>query len=147
MEPDLYETWRPRLLRFCTHLLRHSHDAEEVVQDVFAKLLAKPGVYALEVDAGVLLFRLARNRCIDVRRKKAPESRDDLVVLARDERRGAELSEALGFLSFEEREVLLLTTIEELGYREVAVILRCSLGTVAARKYSAIQELARRLAP
>lgn len=148
MEQALYETWRPRLLRFCTHVLRNAHDAEEVVHDVFAQLLAKPGEYALDDDAvGVLLFRFARNRCIDLRRRKRPEPREDLVVVARDERRNLELGEALAALTFEQREVLLLTTIDELGYREVAAILGCSLGTVAARKYAAVKELARRLAP
>lgn len=147
MNVDLYETWRPRLLRFSRHLLRNAHDAEEVVQDVFTRLLASEGAYRLDGDVGVLLFRFARNRCIDLRRKRRPEARDDLEVPARDESRSVELGEALGALSFEEREVMLLTTIEGLGYREVARVLECSLGTVAARKYAAVQKLARRLAP
>ena len=147
MDETLYETWRARLLSFCRQLLRHSHDAEEVVQDVFTKLLTTTGRYDLEVDAGVLLFRLARNRCIDLRRKRRPTATADLVVAAPAAGRGPEVAEAIAALPLPEREVLLLTAIDGLGYREVAAILGCSLGTVAARKYAAIDELRRRLAP
>lgn len=43
--------------------------------------------------------------------------------------------------------MVLLTAIDGLGYREVAAILGCSLGTVAARKYAAVALLRTRLAP
>ena len=139
--------WRPRLLRFCEQLLRNDHDAEEVVQDVFARLVEHGAKYDLQEDPGVLLFRLARNRCIDVRRKHRTEARPELEVTGRDERPALELQEALAALPFAEREVLLLTTIDGLGYREVAGILGCGLGTVAARRGAAIETLRRRLAP
>ncbi|HEX6810584.1 MAG TPA: sigma-70 family RNA polymerase sigma factor [Planctomycetota bacterium] len=142
-----FTEWRARLLRFCSQLLRNDHDAEEVVQDVFARLLARNGRYDLGTDPGVLLFRLARNRCIDVRRKHHAVAAADLEVTAREERPNLELAEALAGLPFAEREVLLLTAVDGLGYREVAAVLGCSLGTVAARRYAAIQKLQRRLSP
>ena len=46
----LYQTWRPRLLRFCAQMLRHTQDAEEVVQDVFAKLLTTKERYRLDAQ-------------------------------------------------------------------------------------------------
>jgi RNA polymerase sigma-70 factor (ECF subfamily) len=141
----LYETWRLRLLRFCTRLLRHTHDAEEVVQDVFAKLLTTQARYQLDDQPEVLLFRLARNRCIDLRRKHRPESRADLVVPAPDATGQRDLTEAIDRLPFAHREALLLTAIDGLGYREAAKILGVSLGTVAARRYAAVAELQRRL--
>ena len=142
-----FTEWRPRLLRFCGQLLRNAHDAEEVVQDVFAKLLATNGRYDLATDPGVLLFRLARNRCIDLRRKRHAAATPDLEVAAREERPHLELAEALASLPLHEREVLLLTTVDGLGYREVAAVLGCSLGTVAARRFTAIQKLQQRLSP
>lgn len=141
----LYETWRPRLLRFCTQLLRNPHDAEEVVQDVFARLLTAAGRFELAEQPEVLLFRIARNRCIDVRRKRQPESHADLAATAPDTTAARDLAEAIGQLPFALREVLSLTAIDGLGYREAAAILGVSLGTVAARRYSAVAELQRRL--
>lgn len=144
---DTFTGWRERLLRFCTQLLRNAHDAEEVVQDVFAALVARNGAFDLATDPGVLLFRLARNRCIDVRRKKAATATAALEPTARDERPRLELQEALAALPWAQREVLLLTAIDGLGYREVAAILGCSLGTVASERAAAILTLRRRLAP
>jgi RNA polymerase sigma-70 factor (ECF subfamily) len=142
-----FTEWRARLLRFCSQLLRNDHDAEEVVQDVFAALVARNGTFDLASDPGVLLFRLARNRCIDVRRKKAATPSAVLEPTARDERPRLELQEALAALPWAQREVLLLTAIDGLGYREVAAILGCSLGTVASERATAILTLRRRLAP
>ena len=145
MDEALYTTWAPRLVRFCANLLRNAHDAEEVVQDVFTKLLATEDRYALDANPGVLLYRLARNRCIDHRRKHRPEPLAEREPVARTENR--DLEDALLALTFEEREVLLLTVQDGLTYRDVAQILGCSVGTVAARKYAAVEELKRRLAP
>ena len=143
----VYEAWRPRLLRFCTQLLRHAHDAEEVVQDVFTKLLSAQACSRLDEQPEVLLFRLARNRCIDLRRKHRPESHADLAAIAPDATARRDLDEAIAHLPVTQREVLLLTAIDGLGYREAAAILGVSLGTVAARKYAAVAELQWRLAP
>jgi RNA polymerase sigma-70 factor (ECF subfamily) len=142
-----FTAWRDRLLRFCTQLLRHRHDAEEVVQDVFASLIARDGAFDLEHEPGVLLFRLARNRCIDLRRKKTAAASDTLDPPARDDRHNLDLIEALATLPEARREIVLLTAIDGLGYREVAAILGCSLGTVASERAAALLTLRRRLAP
>lgn len=144
---DTFTAWRHRLLRFCTQLLRNAHDAEEVVQDVFATLVARDGAFDLAGDPGVLLFRLARNRCIDVRRKRAATASDSLDPPARDALPQLELQEALAALPYAQREVLLLTAVDGLGYRDVAAILGRSLGTVASERAAAILTLRRRLAP
>ena len=147
MIEQIFTAWRPRLLQFCAQLLRNAHDAEEVVQDVFARLLARDGQYDLTTGAEVLLFRLARNRCIDVRRKKAATPDATIDPAARDDRPHLELQEALDALPWARREVLLLTAVDGLGYRDVAAILGCSLGTVASERAAAILTLRRRLAP
>lgn len=119
------------------------------MQDVFTKLLEKDAGYDLVDRPEVLLFKMARNRCIDLRRKRTPEAMATLEPVARNERQDDEvatdLAAALATLPFEEREALLLTTVDGLGYREVAAILGCSLGTVASRKYAAIHRLQQRL--
>lgn len=141
-----FTTWRPRLLRFCAQWLRNPHDAEEVVQDVFTRLAARPHAYDLSADPGVLLFRIARNRCADLRRRPRPvtsEGPEPAAPAAAD----PALDEAVAALPAAEREALLLTTVEGLGYREVAAILGCSLGSVANLRYAAINTLRQRLAP
>ena len=147
MIESTFEAWRPRLLRFCSNLLRNGHDAEEAVQDVFIKLLEKGDRIDLSKRPEVVLFAMARNRCIDLRRKRAPSTGETLEAVAPSGGAATDVAEALALLTFEQREVMLLTTVDGLGYREVAAILGCSLGTVAARKYAAIERLQRSLRP
>ena len=147
MIADTFTQWQSRLVGFCTQILRNPHDAEEVVQEVFARLVAEPGRYDLGEAPEVLLFRLARHRCIDALRKRAPRSNTAVEPSVSEQADHEDLELALGQLPDVEREALLLTAVEGLGYREVAGILGCSLGTVAARRYAAIHKLRERLTP
>jgi len=144
---ETFTAWQSRLERFCAQLLRNRHDAEEIVQDVFARLLAEPKRFDLQNTPEVLLFRMARNRCVDKSRKRAARNNVDIDPVAPQAQDHGELEAAMAELPDDERETLLLTAVDGLGYREVADILRCSLGTVAARRCTAIQKLRKRLAP
>jgi RNA polymerase sigma-70 factor (ECF subfamily) len=142
----LFAAWRPRLLRFCARLLGHRHDAEEVVQDVFARLLQHDGRYDLSRDPQLLLYTMARNRCGDLRRRRRHhEPVQDLEPQAPGE--PPALRAAVAALPDHEREVILLTVQEGLTYQDVSRILGCSIATVAARKYAALARLRRSLTP
>lgn len=142
------EHLRAPLLRYCAHLLRHHHDAEEVVQDVLLRLADGRGPAATEATA-VWLFRCARNRCIDLRRKRRPAAigETEAAVAAPPVGDDSDLQEAIAALPAAEREALVLTAIDGLGYREVAAILGCAVGTVASLRGAAIGKLRRRLSP
>jgi RNA polymerase sigma-70 factor, ECF subfamily len=144
---ETYSNWQSRLRRYCEQFLQNRHDAEEVVQDVFARLVTTPERFDLDSSPEVLLFRMARNRCIDARRKHVARNNVDFEASAPQASDHADLQAALKQLPDDERETLLLTAVDGLGYREVANILRCSLGTVAARRFAAIQKLRERLKP
>ena len=90
---------------------------------------------------------MARNRCIDVHRKHAARNNVDFEPTAPQQPDHGDLVAALQKLPDQERETLLLTAVDGLGYREVAGILGCSLGTVAARRFAAISKLRERLTP
>lgn len=143
----IFERWRARLLRFCGQWLRSGHDAEEVVQDVFAGLVARGLRPGSDAEVGVLLFRSARHRCIDCMRKRRTEPLGDREPAAVPSGWSPEVREALDALPAAQREVLLLTAVDGLGYRETAAILGCSLGTVAALRFAAIEAMRRRLQP
>ncbi|MCA8974766.1 MAG: sigma-70 family RNA polymerase sigma factor [Planctomycetes bacterium] len=145
MIADAWNRWQGRLERYCAQLLSNRHDAEEVVQDVFARLVAAPDRYDLSREPEVLLFRMVRNQCIDRIRKPVPRNNVELETAAPEATDHRDLELALAALPEAERDTLLLTTVDQLGYREVAAILGCSLGTVAARRGAAILKLRERL--
>jgi RNA polymerase sigma-70 factor, ECF subfamily len=142
---ETFTEWHSRLQRFCAQLLQNQHDAEEIVQEVFARLLADPARFDLSESPEVLLFRMARNRCLDARRKQSARNNVDIEAAAPEPTDHGDLEAALKTLPDDERETLLLTAVDGLGYREVAGILNCSLGTIASRRCTAINKLRNRL--
>lgn len=144
-DPDP-ERLRAPLLRYCQSLLRNHHDAEEVVQDVLLQVANGHGP-APGGTLEVWLFRCARNRCFDRRRKHTPRAVGTADTAAPAPAPAFDLHDAIAGLPAAERDALLLTAIDGLGYREVAAILGCSLGTVAALRGAAVQKLRTRLEP
>lgn len=62
---ELYETYQPR---FYGYFLRHrlsTHEAEDLVQDVFVKIVQNAGTFRGEAPAEVWLWTIARNTFIE----------------------------------------------------------------------------------
>jgi RNA polymerase sigma factor (sigma-70 family) len=87
--------WSSRLQRVCAQLLRNRHGAEELVQEVFQRLLPEPDRFDLGKAPEVLLFRMARNRCIDARRKHAARNNADIEAVAPERTDHSDLEAAL----------------------------------------------------
>src|SRR5262245_52633335 len=70
---DLHES---RLIRFAARITGNLESARDVVQDTFLKL-CKEDLDAVGDHVGAWLFRVCRNRALDVRKKEAPLLRLD----------------------------------------------------------------------
>lgn len=55
---------------YARSLLRNPHDAEDVVQDCFCRLLKRADVYDLPRDGTKLLMRAVTNACINLRTRR-----------------------------------------------------------------------------
>jgi RNA polymerase sigma-70 factor, ECF subfamily len=152
---NLYERYQGPLYRFVLHMSGNSATAEEVTQEVFTLLIARPRGYVAEKGSVAgYLFGIARNLSRRIMQRsrldlpiddesldgpREPALASDLNVLA--ELSNAELLETLrkAVLALPEpyREVVALCDLEELNYAEAAAILECSPGTVASRLHRA----------
>src|ERR1700688_3605480 len=75
---------RSRLRNFIRRRVRDPRDAEDILQEVFCKLVeANRLLMPIEHVTG-WLFRVARNRITDLLRKKKPDSFSDAAVQAED---------------------------------------------------------------
>jgi RNA polymerase sigma-70 factor (ECF subfamily) len=97
----LYRKYGPMVLRRCRQLLRDEHAAQDVMHDVFVKVLQNESRLDDRAPSS-LLFRIATNESLNRLRsaKRRPETRDDelLMQIASAEDAGAQ-SEARSFLA------------------------------------------------
>jgi len=122
----LYVRYADDVLRYVTGLIRDHHEAEDITQNVFAKLMTAINKYeerAVPFDAWII--RVARNAALDhLRAKRAIPSEEVRQTdtgrsqVAQD--RGQALRQALEDLPEDQREVLVLRHIVGLSPVEIA---------------------------
>lgn len=153
----LVETYSSLLFRVVHSVLRSRVEAEDVVQDVFVRVLEHRGSLTAVRDMRVWLVRIAWNLALDRRQRIWPEQFDEGFaegLVARDLPADEVLSEARRMrlvlreverLPKTERHVLLLSAIEELGMAEMAEVLGRSESAVRALLFRARTRLRERL--
>jgi len=159
---------RPRLRSFIRRRVPNESDVEDLLQEVFSKLVeARRLLMPIDYVTG-WLFRVARNRITDLFRKKRPENFTDLAVADEDGELNAledllpspdagpealylrsllleELESALAELPGEQREVFVAHEIEGRSFKELSAESGVSVNTLLSRKRYAVLHLLRRL--
>ena len=138
----------PRLRRYARALVGDRASADDLVQDTLERAWAKLHLYRRGTDLRAWLFTVMHN--VHVNRVRAARSTDQLdeemPELAQRARQGdsllvRDLDRALARLPVEQRAVLLLVTLEEMSYEEVARALGIPIGTVMSRLSRAREKL------
>ena len=159
---------RSRLRSFIRRRVPDPGDAEDILQDVFYRLVeANRLLMPIEHITG-WLFRVARNRITDLFRKKEPENFSDLAVEDEDDEalqfedllpspdagpealyvRGVlldELKRALAELPAQQRDVFMAHEFEGRSFKEIADETGVSVNTLLSRKRYAVLHLRERL--
>jgi RNA polymerase sigma-70 factor (ECF subfamily) len=82
---DLAEVWRAlheRLFSFVRARVATAQDAEDLIQDVFARIQSRDGLDPDLEDPSAWLFRVTRNAIVDHHRRRAKESRVESALTA-----------------------------------------------------------------
>jgi RNA polymerase sigma-70 factor (ECF subfamily) len=143
-----------RLYRAAWALSGSREDAEDLVQDTYARVLARPRLLRNDDDLGYLL-RALRNTFLNRKRTERRRLRtaplpDDLDLVQDPHARDPELALAAGDvysaiaeLPDDYRDVLVAVDVTGLSYGEAARALRIRPGTVMSRLYRARQRVVR----
>jgi len=154
---QLYRIYHPRLTRFLTNILRRPQLVEEAVDDALMVVWKRPEGYNGESKVSTWIFAIAYRIALKAR-SRHEEPVEDLQAWSRASTEpGPEqdlgnrqiqeiLSNAMGQLSAEHRAVVDLTYFHEAGYREIAEIMDCPVGTVKTRMHHARRHLKTMLA-
>lgn len=152
---DIVNRERSRLRSFIRRRVRNPGDAEDILQDVFSALVeANRLLMPIDHITG-WLYRVARNRIIDLFRVRTMESLEfeDLLpssAAGPDEEyaRAAlleALEEALAQLPPEQREVFIGHELEGRSFKEMSAATGVSVNTLLSRKRYAVLRLRERL--
>ena len=156
LEPARLGDHLDRLYRAAWALCGSREDAEDLVQDTYARVLARPRLLRHEDDLGYLL-RALRNTFLNQRRSASRRLRadalpDTLDVIADPHARqpdaaveAQELYGAIAALPDDFRDVIVAVDVTGLSYKEAARALRIREGTVMSRLYRARQQVVRRV--
>jgi RNA polymerase sigma-70 factor (ECF subfamily) len=161
-DEELYRLHHSRVVRLCRLLLADPHEAEDVAQEVFVKLLQASKTETRAMAWEPWLTRVAVNACHDRRRSgwwkwwRAPRHTADADVLAildrpshaptpeeealSREARGR-IWQAFRQLSSRQQEVFVLRYLEGWSTDAVADMLDLSVGTVKRHLFRAVHRL------
>lgn len=166
---DAFTREQGRLRSFIRRRVADASDAEDILQDVFYELVEAYRLMKPVGQVSAWMFRVARNRIIDLFRKKKPEAlqvdrapaeQDGEAQLLEDllpspdagpEAAYArsvlleELDAALDELSDEQRDVFIAHEIEGRTFKELAAETGLSVNTLLSRKHYAVLHLRRHL--
>ena len=164
---EAVEREQPRLRNFIRHRVADDNDVEDILQEVFYELVeAYRGTHPVEL-ASAWFYRVARNRIIDLFRKKKPESLNETISGEEGEDLHFEdllpsldagpdavyartvlleqLDDALDELPDEQHEVFIAHEIEGRSFKELAEETGLSINTLLSRKRYAVLYLRERL--
>lgn len=153
----LFERHHRALFRYFVSLNRNQELSEDLVQDVFFRMLRYRTSYDPQQSFTAWMYQIARHANVDQAQKRraevvgidefddrrpepaspapGPEERtvriQDLALLKR----------ALDRLPADKRELLVLSRFQDMKYEDIAAVLGCEPGTVKVRVYRAMRAL------
>jgi RNA polymerase sigma-70 factor (ECF subfamily) len=156
----LFERHHRALFHFFLRLTSKREASEDLVQEVFFRILRYRHTYNEKHGYTAWMYQIARNAHLDFLQKQrahaslpgsgadddAPEYEVPSTAQPVDEKlsRNQEvklLRKALELLPEDKREVLVLSRYQGLKYEEIAEILGCEVGTVKVRVFRAVRAL------
>lgn len=143
MNPDpvyeLYEQYKTGIFRFALSILKDPQLAEDVLQETFLRILSGRGSPSPGKEQA-FLYRVARNICYDILRKRKRETEEATESAAPAENTW-EFVELIAPLSPKEQEIIALKIIGGLTHKEIGAILHITTAAAKKRYERAIEKL------
>lgn len=150
----LFQRHHRSLFKFLYHMTGRSDLSEDIVQNVFYRMLKYRHSFSGEGEFRTWMYHLARNVLSDTVKDNKKSSHDDIHPIADkiggrmhadselERKQDSEmLHRAMDKLTSEHREILVLSRFQELRYEEISEILNITESNVKVRVHRAMAEL------
>jgi RNA polymerase sigma-70 factor (ECF subfamily) len=162
---DLVRLYERRLHAYARAMVRHEQDAEDLTQEAMLRIHRALPLFQRQASFETWAFRIVHHLCLDHLRQRRRRPRADYPPFETEEEyippspdpnpeelflrseSHSHLRAALAQLPSEQRAVIVLHDVCAFKYREIAVIAKCSVGTVKSRLFTARVKLRRLLTP
>ena len=147
----LFARYQSPLFNFYCKMTGDRTVSEDLVQDVFYRILKYRGTYQAGTPFRTWMYHIARNARIDQVKKQRPNKEEEWrpemspAITPNDpvqaKREQELLHRALMQLPEDKREVLVLSRYQNLKYEQISQILGCEVNTVKQRVFRAVKAL------
>lgn len=149
-----YDETKSVIYGFVLSILKHTSDAEDVLQDTYLNIYKASGRYECDGNPMPWTLTIARRLATDKLRERSRRSRiaaedgeAELVYLAADPGMDPEdrvmLEMALNSLSAEELQIVMLHAVGGMKHREIAKLMEIPLATILSKYHRSLKKLRR----
>jgi len=149
----LYQKTSSAVYSFALSILKHRHDAEDVLHDAFVNIWSAAGHYHSQGKPMAWIMTVTRNLCLlKLRERKRISDIPEEDVLrteadsAPDPGESLLLRQILTLLTEEEQQIVTLHAVAGFKHREIAAFLDLPLPTVLSKYTRALKKLKKELA-
>ena len=138
----IVEKYSDMIFRIAYQYLFNNYDAEDIVQEVFVKLLTKKVIFKDEEHVKSWLIRVTINQCLDYKKTLAKRSVvpiENMEIPFEQKEEG--ILEELQLLKEDERNILYLYYYEGYKIKEIAKILKQKQNTINSKLTRARKKL------
>ena len=139
---EIVENYSDMIFRIAYQYLFNKYDSEDIVHEVFVKLLTKRVIFKYEENIKSWLIRVTINQCLDYKKsltKKITVPIENMEIPF--EQKEGEILEELQLLKEDERNVLYLHYYEGYKIKEIAKILKQKQNTINSKLTRARKKL------
>lgn len=138
----IVETYQNPIYRYILKMTNHKEMAEDLTQEVFVTAYEKIKQYQSKVSFQAWLYKIAKNKTINAIKKQKrvipmfTEQMENSLIHEDNYNEGFEneaIKSVLKRLKPEEKSLLILKAVDELGYKELSTIYACSEATIRKR--------------
>ena len=150
----LYERYKKRLFGFFYQMNKNASISEDLVQNVFIRVLKYKHTFSEESKFITWIFQIARNEMYDEFKKSKKQNHNDIDDVSyqlegdrnvesdiENTEKAINLKKAIAKLSPAKKELIILSKLKELKYREVGEIIGCTEGAARTKVHRALNDL------